>query len=161
MSRHRDIAASPARNPAQAWDVVCDLLASTLSRSPNLDQATIATSLSSIVSAGRALVATGALTREPLTLVAEPLRLTISTVESDGALDLLEDENLNPVPGAATATDWTLYLPAPDGLANLVVSDAAGVPHVSIEPPPEEAASSKAAQPTVVDLRRLDPRARN
>lgn len=159
MSRHRDLAASPARTASECWNAVAELIAATLARSPSIDEAGIATTLASLTPAGRALVAGGHLDREPVTLVAEPLRLTVGTVSGERALIAIEEEKPGPVPGAATATGWTLYLPAPPGLAPLVEEVASGVPHVIVGAPP--AAPIQATKTTsTIDLTRLDPRVR-
>lgn len=162
MSRHREIAASPARTAAETWDAMCSVFASTLARSTNIDQADVVATLSSLTPAGLALVAGGHLDRTPLTLVADPLRLTVATVSGERALTVVDNENPNPVPGAATCTDWTLYLPTPTGLASLITEVAAGVPHTTAGEPPAatDAADAAGKTATTIDLTRLDPRAR-
>lgn len=159
MSRHRDVAASPARTASECWKAIADLIATTLARASSIDEANVATTLAAITPAGRALVAAGHLDRQPITLIAAPLRLTIATVSGERALTLIDDENVNPVPGAATATDWTLYLPVPEGLASLVEEVASGVTHVAVGAPPAGSAESTKTT-TTIDLTRLDPQAR-
>lgn len=162
MSRHREIAASPARTAAETWDAICRVVAATLARSTNIDQADVVATLSSLTPAGLALVAGGHLDRSPLTLVADPLRLTVATVSGERALTVVDNENPNPVPGAATCTDWTLYLPTPAGLKSLINEAAASVPHTTAGKPPAAAAAADSATKTgtTIDLNRLDPRAR-
>ena len=64
-----------------------------------------------VIAVGRVLVSGGHLDDGGLTLVADPLRLDIAVVSGTDATTL--NENLNTVPGAATATGWRLHLPAP------------------------------------------------
>ena len=46
-----------------------------------------------------------------LSWLTKDLHLTIRVLTADAALDV--EENLNPVPGGASATDgWTIYLPS-------------------------------------------------
>jgi hypothetical protein len=112
--------------------------------------------------AGLALVASGHLQKHPLTVVAEPLNLTITTVEGEEAFSAMDEENLSPVPGAATATTWKVYLPSPVGLSDLVAEVVAGSEHASAASPPSESVTKEAsASNGAFDLRRLDPKNRD
>ena len=66
--------------------------------------------------AGRMLIAGGHLDRHPLTLIAGLVHCEITTVSGTAALTA--EENLNPVPGAAAAATFTIYLPSPEPLAS-------------------------------------------
>ena len=55
---------------------------------------------------------------DPLVLVAGELWLEITAVSGSAALSL--EENLNPVPGAASASDWMLHVPQVEPMAKLV-----------------------------------------
>ena len=174
MDRHREIAASPVRTVGAAWTAITDLAVSTLDQSPNIDGGDVRRTFDAVAAAGHALVAGGQLNDQPLILAAAPLQLAFRTVSGEGAFRTLEDENLNPVPGAATASDWMLYLPRPAGLAALVDEVAAGVAHVSTTElhekgadgvvgasttePREKAAPDGFSAPPTIDLRRLDPK---
>ena len=159
MPRHRALAASPARTASGCWNAVADLIAATLGRSSIIDQADVAATLTAITPAGRALIAGGHLDRDPITVVAEPLRLTIGTISGESSLAAIGDENLNPAPGAATASEWIVYLPIPAGVASLVEEVASGVPHVATGAPPAENGDATKAAMTI-DLNRLDPQSR-
>ena len=157
MARHRDIAASPVRTAAEAWGIISELIAITLDRSDEIDGADVRRTLNGVAPAGTALVAAGYTCADDVTVVAAPLRLTIRTVAGTDAFKAEADENLNPVPGAATAQDWKVYLPRPSGLGSLVDEVVAASEHLSAEPPPPEAEDTKSASATTIDLRRLDP----
>lgn len=161
MARHRDIAASPVRTAAETWDVIRDLIAATLGRSEHIDGELVRRVLDDAAPAGTALVAAGYTGGADITLVAAPLRLTIRTVGGSEAFKAHADENLNPVPGAATAQDWTVYLPRPAGLSALVDDVIGGAEHLSSGPPPQEAQESTNSNSAVIDLRRLDPARRS
>jgi hypothetical protein len=92
-------------------------------------------------------------------VVADPVYLNITTVSGVAATTL--DEDLGPVPGGATATDWTIYLPTPDPLAESVRAAISGVSHLSAEEPPSESTSKSAAseQVGVLNLDALAQRA--
>lgn len=157
MARHRDIAASPVRTAAEAWAIIRELIAITLDRSDEIDGDDVRRALDGAAPAGTALVAAGYTGTADITVVAAPLHLTIRTVSGTDAFKAEEDENLNAVPGAATAQDWMVYLPSPAGLAALVEDVAAGSAHLSADPPPSDASDAKSSATTTVDLRRLDP----
>lgn len=158
MARHRDIAASPVRTAAETWTVVRELIADTLDRSDVIDGDQVRRVLDAAAPAGVALIAAGYTGTADVTVVAPPLRLTIRTVAGTDAFKAEADENLNPVPGAATATEWIVHLPKPAGLSSLIDEAVDTSTHLSAEPPPMEVAtaSSASASPTI-DLRRLDP----
>lgn len=159
MIRHRDISASPVRTAYEAWTVISKLVTDTLERSPSIDAPSARRTLERLTTAGLALIAPGHLDRQPLTLVAEPLRLTIGTVSGELAFRALEYENLNPVPGAANATDWVLYIPCPDPLAPLIDSVVDGLEKVSSESPPSaEVVESASSVKVAFDLDRLKAR---
>jgi hypothetical protein len=156
MTRHRDIAASPVRTAFQTWETIANLIVSTLERSPDLDTADIRHTLNLLAPVGLALVAAGHLDRQPLTLTAAPLHLTINTRSGEEALRALEEENLNPVPGAATATSWMLYLPRPDGITALIDDITSDLTNVSTDPAPVSSEpESKASTAVDIDLGRL------
>jgi hypothetical protein len=142
VNRQRSIAAAPRRVTSETWDVIAQLITDTLARSPHIDTAEVTDVLATAAQVGRPLLAGGHLQANPLTLVAAELRLDITTVSNDAALSL--EENLNPAPGAATATDWTLHLPAEGPLGTAVKAVTEGCEHLSHEPP--EAATSSASR---------------
>jgi hypothetical protein len=162
MARHRAIAGSPARTAGETWATISTLVADTLGKSSSITESAVTTVMNDLSPAGLALVASGHLQKHPLTVVAEPLYLTITTVEGEEAFSAMDEENLSPVPGAATATTWKVYLPSPVGLSDLVAEVVAGSEHASAASPPSESVTKEAsASNGAFDLRRLDPKNRD
>lgn len=162
MARHRTVSAVPARTTAATWHAITELVVCTLDRSSDLNGDQVRAELAQVKPAAVALIAGGYTNREALTLRAGPLYLKITTCSGTDALRNLEEENANPVPGAAKATDWTLHLPCPDGHASLLAEVLADLGHVTTDTPPAETKSTEAsASPPVIDLTRLDPARRN
>lgn len=157
MARHRAVAASPVRTAAEAWAAISELVAVTLDRSDDIDGDDVRRTLDAAAPAGTALVAAGYTGSTDITVVAGPLYLTIGTVTGADAFKTQTDENHNPVPGAATAKGWTVYLPNPPGLASLVEDIAAESEHLSADSPPAEASNASNSTSATIDLRRLDP----
>ena len=142
MDRRRAIAAAPFRSSTQAWSVIEDLVTNTLAASDHISGQDVLTALQAAGQVGRHLAAGDYLTRSPLVLVAGSLRLEIRTVTGDEALNGGDDATA--VPGSATARDWTLYLPHPEPLSNLVRQVAKTNPHLSSSDPPDTAPQAKA-----------------
>jgi hypothetical protein len=157
VARHRDIAASPVRTAAEAWAVIRELIAVTLERSDDIDGDDVRRTLDGAAPAGTAVIAAGYTGTADITVVATPLHLTIRTVGGTDAFKAQADENLNPVPGAATAQDWVVHLPNPAGLASLIEGVVATSAHLSAGTPPPEASEARSSSATTIDLRRLDP----
>lgn len=155
MNRNRAIASSPVRTAAATWQAITELAVVTLDRSPEIDGSDVSRTFDTIKAAGCALVAAGYTDDRPLVIDAPPLQLTIRTVSGVEAFGALDDENSNPVPGAATSDAWTLHLPRPEGLAALVDEVASGVSNVSTGESRKQ--SALAGTPPTLDLRRLDP----
>jgi hypothetical protein len=144
VKRHRDIAAAPQRGAATTWEAITCLIADTLDRSASIDRAEVETAMRAAAPVGRHLVAGGHLDRQPLTLIAEPVYCTISTVSGTAALSL--EENLNPIPGGGSAETFMIYLPAPAVMAQAVKDAAKTSPHLSADVPPEPADEATAAR---------------
>ena len=143
MERHRTIAASPVRSAAKAWEVVKTLVADTLERSPAVLAGSVGAELAALDGLGPALIAGGHLESKGLVLCDAGLHLTITVVTADAALGVRE--NLNPVPGGASATDvWTLHIPLPGALDESVVAAAKQSSHLSVETPPKSASAAEA-----------------
>ena len=143
MKRLRTIAAAPQRTAGEAWGAIAALVVDTVVRSPAIARADAEAALDKAAGVGRMLTAGGHLERSPIVLVAGDLYLDITTVSGADALAL--DENLNPVPGAAAAEDWTLHLPQCAPLAKLVREAAKGDAHLSADEATEPAAKSAAS----------------
>jgi hypothetical protein len=154
LERHRKIAAAPQRTSAECWQTIADLIRDSLERSPHISADEIETSLGVAAGIGRQLVAGGHLDRERnvVTIIAADLHLSLSTVSGDKALSL--EENLNFVPGAASAEEWTIYLPTPDPLGPTIEKLAAADAHLSNEKPPDSGSEAKSSA-AVIDTAAL------
>ena len=133
MQRRREIAAAPKRTAAQAWQTIRTLVADTLDRSSSIARADVDAALEPLAQVARMLISGGHFEKSPLVLVAGGMWLEIATVSGDTALTL--EENVNPVPGAASARDWTLHLPQVEPAAKLVRTAVKGRAHLSTEKP--------------------------
>jgi len=153
MQRRRQVAAAPERTTAETVAVVGDLVRDTLTRSASLEAATIDEALATAKPALLALVAGGHVDRDPLVVVAAQMHLSITTVSGDDALSL--EENLEAVPGPASATEWTLYLPTPAPLTEMVTGIARRHANLSAEEPPDDADAPADRTAAAVDLAAL------
>jgi hypothetical protein len=129
-----------------------------LERSPHINRADVELAMAHASGIGRMLVAGGHLEREPLTLVAGELRLEVTTVSGNNALDL--DENLNPVPGGGAAESWTVHLPACPPLDDAARDVADGHDRLSAEAPPAPSATASTTPATTLDEAELNKWAR-
>ena len=152
MQRRRTIAAAPRRTATEVWATICSLIGDTLERSSSINRAHVDTALAPLGQLARMLISAGHLENHPLVLVADDLWLEISTASGVEALTM--DENLNPVPGGGTATDWTLHVPQVEPMAKLAQATAAGQAHLSADEPVEQTQSSASAA-TGVDVEAL------
>ena len=158
MERHRIVAASPVRSAAEAWKVVTKLVADTLERSPSVPSGSVVIELSVLDGLGPALIAGGHLESKGLVLCDVGLHMTVTVVTADAALRV--KENLNPVPGGASATDgWKVYLPLPGALDRSVEATAKRSSHLSVEPPPKSAPMTKKREGSAIDLDALREKA--
>lgn len=156
MERTRFIAAAPVRSASEAWAVVSILLADTLERSSSVPTGSVARELAPLKGLGPALIAGGHLESKGLVLVDQGLHLTVLVMTADAALDI--EENLNPVPGGANATDgWTLYLPPAGPLASAVAAAVKNSPHISTDASPASAPAEKSdgASRSLIDVNAL------
>lgn len=155
MLRRRDIAASPQRNAPEAWQAIHTLIGDTLERSSSIERADVDLALEPLSTVSRMLISAGHLEEHPMVLVAGELWLELHTVSGAPALTLAE--NLNPAPGAASAIDWTLFVPQVEPMAKLVRATVKGKAHLSAEDPEVPADSDGATTGTTsaVDLEAL------
>jgi hypothetical protein len=153
VQRRRDIASAPKRSAAEVWQVICKLLGDTLERSSSIERADVEASLAPLDGVARMLVSAGHLEGHPLVLAAGDLRLEITTVSGAPALSV--EENLNPVPGGASASDWTLHVPQAEPMAKLVRNAVMGHDHLSADDPPTELSQSDAKAGADIDLEAL------
>ena len=149
MLRYRTIAAAPVRSASVTWQVITGLVADTIATSAALSRSEAEQAMSVAAPAGRMLIAGGHLDRHPLTLVAGLVRCEITTVSGTAALTA--EESLNPVPGAAAAETFTIYLPSPDPLGPVVSAAAAGHARLSDAAPPTESPAAASTEP-IIDL---------
>ena len=158
MERHRTIAASPVRSAAQAWRVVTTLVADTLERSPAVQTGSVGVELAALDGLGPALIAGGHLESKGLVLCDVGLHVTVTVVTADAALRV--KENLNPIPGGASATEgWMLYVPLPGALDASVEAAAKRSLHLSVESPPKSAPAGKKREGSAIDLDALREKA--
>jgi hypothetical protein len=146
VKRLRKIAAAPERTAGEVWATISDLLADTLERSEEIERAEVERAMKAAGGVGRQLISGGHLRKNPLVLVAGEMWLEIEVLSGNGAVGL--EENLNPVPGGGSASQWTLYLPPVEPLAKLVRAAVKEDEHLSAEEPKaqvEARSSSKAA----------------
>lgn len=153
MLRRRTIAAAPQRSASATWQVISELVTETVAVSSALSRADAEQAMLTAAPAGRALVAGGHLDQRPVTLVAGSVHCEITTVSGEQALHL--EENRNPVPGAAGATEFTVYLPAPEPLQTVVADAVAGHPALSDAEPPAHTSSRTRTTGSLVDLTAL------
>jgi len=142
MLRTKQVAASPVRSASATWTVVANLVADTVAQSSLLPRDEAEQALSAAETVGRMLIAAGHLERHPITLVAGNVHCEITTVSGTAALTL--EENLNPIPGAASAASFTIYLPSPAPLQDQVKAAASAHIRLSDAAPaaPQTAAAS-------------------
>lgn len=154
MNATRIIPGRPIRSGDQVADAVVDLVASTLESTPHIDNAGVRAELSEALPALALLGSGGHLCGDQLVLAAAELRLVIQIPVGEEAL--AATENSAAPRGAASARDWTLYLPAPAGLAALVDAAAAACAHLSTAAAPTAPAHAEAtAAGSGIDLTRL------
>lgn len=110
--RSRAIKGSPVRTAGGAWAVIETVIIETLAPAASIDEADVRAALDVLDGLGSMLVASGVLSDEPLVLRALPLQLEITVSLGDAALH--GEERLGKVPGAATATEWGLFVPDPE-----------------------------------------------
>jgi hypothetical protein len=122
--------------------VIADLVADTVAQASALSRDDAEQAMSSAEAVGRMLVAAGHLQQHPVTLIAGTVYCEITTVSGTAALTL--EENLNPIPGAAGADDFTIHLPSPDPLQEQVKAAADGHARLSnaVPPAPDTRAAS-------------------
>jgi len=114
--------------------VLCKLLSDTLERSPSLVPGSVTSELQCLKGVGPALIAGGHLEQEGLVLMDVDLYVTVQVLTSDAALALTE--NLNPIPGGASATTgWTVYLPSSGPLKAAVQAAVKNSAHLSTDEP--------------------------
>lgn len=144
MHRYRSIAAAPIRAASESWQIIRQLVQDTLERSEHIGATDVVDAMQIAAQAGRMLIAAGHLESAPLILVAGDLHLEITTVSGDQAFSL--EENLNPVPGGATATEWTVHLPSDGPLGTAVRDVVAASEHLSADLPKASSAKSSLAE---------------
>lgn len=143
--RHRVIAGAPERCASATADLVVVMLTETLAAASSLDSEAVARELDAVHGAARMLIAGKHLAERALVLRAHPLRLEITVATGDKAASV--DQNLGKVPGAASATDWTLHVPAPAPIGDWIADAVRALDHVTIDAP--SAITEPAAAPAV------------
>lgn len=155
MERTRKIAASPVRPAGEAWNLVKNLLADSLEKSSHVPDSSVASVLAPLDGIASALIASGYLANEPLVLVASDLKLKVFAVRGDNAFAV--EENLSPVPGAASAPEtWRVYVPSPAHLRETVDAACSNDTHLISGKPP---AATPSASVTASRSYSIDPAA--
>lgn len=154
MKRHRNVAAAPVRSPSETWRTISELVVATLERSSGIQPAEAKAAMAAAAPAGLTLIAGGYLDRHPITLIAGTVDCTIGTITGTRAFDV--DENLNPVPGAGAANDFTVHLPTPQPHDGLVSRVARSHPRLSAEQPPAPTQEASAMRGPIIDLAALE-----
>jgi hypothetical protein len=153
MERTRKFAASPVRPATETWTQIKEVLAESLERSAAVPERTVARALSPLDGLAPSLIAGGYLATDPLVVVAGDLRLNMYAVRGDAAFGV--EENLSPVPGAATSpANWQMYVPSPVQLRETVAEACAGQEHLTSGKPPaatQAAASASAGRSYAID----------
>src|ERR1700722_18846202 len=161
--RVRTIKGSPERSASDAWDEIDRMIRETLVPATGVDDDDVAGALIGLTGMGRTLVAAGILVDEPIVLAAPPLQVEIYVSLGNDALK--GEERLGKVPGAATASEWKLYVPDAAPYGDQVAAAVSG-PHAlyagaapaapAAPAPAAEAASAKSAVLVDADaLRRI------
>ncbi|MBA5876545.1 MAG: hypothetical protein GDA66_18650 [Nitrospira sp. CR1.2] len=152
MNASRTIAGRPVRTGDAVARATVDLVVATLDPSPHLESEEVRAELELAIPTLSLLASGGHFERHGVVLAAADLRLTIAVPVGERALAATENDSAPR--GAATATEWTLHLPAPDGLATLVERTAAACPHISTDAAPASSDTSVRSA-AAVDLSRL------
>lgn len=161
MQRSRSIAAAPVRSAAEAWETLVKLLADTLERSSNVQAGEVAKELVALEGVGPAMAAAGHLENNPLVLVDEALYVSFTIATGDAALSV--NENLDAVPGGASATgEWRVFVPSDTPLSAAAAKAVEGSSHVCVATAPSyEEADQHSASAGLLDLAALDKLDRN
>lgn len=154
MNATRTIPGRPISSGTDVANEIVDLVAATLDPSPHITANAVRAELSDALPVLSLLASGGHLNDGGLLLLAASLRLTICVPVGEAALTATADTSAPR--GAATAENWMLYIPTPNGLAALAESAASTCAHVSTDPPPPEGrASQTTASSSTIDLTRL------
>ncbi|WP_218025228.1 hypothetical protein [Nocardia jejuensis] len=129
------------------WTVIADLVADTVAQSSALSRTEALQAMSAAEAVGRTLIAGGHLQTQAITLVVGKVHCEITTVSGAAALTL--EENLNPIPGAAGADDFTIYLPSPMPFRELVKAAAGGHARLSEAVPPAPEVNAAISGPLI------------
>lgn len=154
--RARAIKGSPERCASAAWAEIDRMVAETLASATAVGVDDVRDALDALEAIGPMLVAGGVLVENPIVLRALPLQLEITIALGTAALS--GDERLGKVPGAATATEWDLYVPDPAPWSAQVRAAVSAHPqlHAGIAPTePESGAVTAAAAIDIAALRRV------
>lgn len=109
MRRSRYVPADPVRSTLETWEAICGLIDEGLA---SVDITDIKAAFNASRRVGGYLVRSETLAETPLTVVAGSAAWDIYTLHGERAPGA--EEPAAP-PGAAHATEWTMYLPVPSG----------------------------------------------
>lgn len=120
------------------------MIRETLAPATGIADEDVATALGELTGMGRTLIAAGVLADQPLVLAAPPLQLEIRVSLGNDALK--GQEQLGKVPGAASASEWGLYVPDPVPYTDQVAEAVARHDALHAGAPPAETTSSTATR---------------
>lgn len=147
--RARTIKGSPERSASAAWAEIDRMLAETLAPAAiGVDD--VRDGLDALEAIGPMLVAGGVLVDSPIVLRALPLQLEIKVALGNAALS--GDEGLGKVPGAATATDWAVYVPDPEPWSAQVRAAVAAHTRLHAGAAPAEPAAAAVTAAATIDI---------
>lgn len=148
--RTRTIKGSPERTASATWRELAHMVRELLTAASGLEEHEIDAALEDVAGVGRTLIAAGVLREQPVVLRALPLQLEMRVSMGNDALK--GEEKLGKVPGAATATDWTLYLPDPEPYRSQVHAATDAHPRLAAGPAPPESATANLRERAAADI---------
>ena len=154
MKRLRTIAAAPVRSATEAWQVLKSVIVDTLQRSPAISEGSVDRELAVLDGIVPALIAGGHFEQKGFVLHDTSFHITFLVVTADPALYV--EENLNPIPGGASATeDWVLYIPLCGTFDELVEAKVQSSSHLTVQQPPEPVTGRMKHEKAEIDFNTL------
>lgn len=155
MDRYRSIAGSPVRSATETWSAVANLAAATLARSPRIEAEAVLKEFAAAAGAASALIAGRYVHGDCLTILAGTMRLHIDIADGEAAFAAQDDENLEPVPGAATADSWAVYINPPEILRPPTETATSVLEHFHVGPAPADVGPAAPSAAFSIDLAAL------
>lgn len=156
MKRYRTFNASPARTSSATVAIITDVIRASLAAASDVDDADVTDALAAAEQALLILVSSRTLKTTPLVLIAGSTELEIICRYDAAAVG--GEENLNPVPGMASATSFTVHFPTTEPIGTTIEALTAGHPALTTDPPslsPNPAAAVAKSGQVPLDLAAL------